>query len=348
MSRAGILRAKVIIATYGPTLVIGLTLLGLVSLGSAGWMYTHPPTTEVTDRIDKLAVRSELHTHARVMGDSSLYSKGTTLRDQPVYFTPATPTVRLSLRTTIPTDKPATVNQSLELVIRGVRDGRVFWSETRTLNVERATTRNSTITTLAPIDVRKVQDRVGEVTDEIGSAGSVEVLVRTNVTYETSQYSGHESELALVQLADRSYVIEPVTFGQTHSTPITRTITVPRQSRFGYQLPATVGGVSITISGLIGVLYTRREDTEPLEYWLQKERYDEWVSTGKLPQYVSDEIVSLNSLEDVVDVAIDTNKRVIYDETQNRYAVIDGKVVYDYTVDEGEDDIDQTTPTEQK
>ena len=344
--QAGILRAKVMIATYGPTLVIGLALLGLVSLGSAGWIYTHPPTTEVTDRIDKVPVRSELHTRARVTGESSLYSKGATLRDQPVYFTSATPTVLLSLRTTIPADEPATVNQSLELLIRGIRDGRVFWSETRILNVERATTRNNTITTLAPIDVRNVQNRVGEVTDEIGSAGSVEVLVRTNVTYETPRYSGHESELALVQLADRSYEIEHAAFGRTHSTPVARTVTVPRQSRFGYRLPATVGGVALIVSGLVGLLYTRREDVEPLDYWLQKERYDEWVSAGKLPVHMGDSTVPLSSLEDVVDVAIDTNKRVIYDETQDRYAVIDGNTVYDYTVDNDGEVNESPPPTE--
>ena len=340
MPRAGVLRAKVIIASYGPTLAIGLALLGLVSLGSAGWVYAHPPTTEVTDRIDKVPVESELHTYAQVTGSTSLYSKGTTLRDQPVYFTSATPTVLLSLRTTIPTDEPVTVNQSLELLIRGVRDGHVFWSETRSLNVERKTSRNNTVTTSASLDVPKVQERVREVTDEIGSAGSVEVLVRTNVTYETSQYSGHESERALVQLADRSYAIEYVTFGKTHSTPITRTITVPRQSRFGYGFPATIGGIAVVLSGLVGVLYVRREDMETLDYLLQKERYDEWVSAGKLPQSVAAETVSLRSLEGVVDVAIDTNKRVIYDETQNRYAVIDGEVIYDYTVDDGRSNVD--------
>jgi hypothetical protein len=41
--------------------------------------------------------------------------------------------------------------------------------------------------------------------------------------------------------------------------------------------------------------------------------------------------VTINSLEDLVDIAIDCNKRVIFDDSLEVYAVADGDIVYYYS-----------------
>jgi len=48
---------------------------------------------------------------------------------------------------------------------------------------------------------------------------------------------------------------------------------------------------------------------------------------------VGSEYVSLDSLQDVVDVAIDTGQRVVYDDRRDVFAVISGEVVYYYSKD---------------
>jgi hypothetical protein len=68
-----------------------------------------------------------------------------------------------------------------------------------------------------------------------------------------------------------------------------------------------------------------------------RERYAEWISNGEFPTDTDKRYVTISSLEDLVDIAIDSNKRVIYDETLDAYGVADGDIVY-YYGDEGDID----------
>ena len=47
--------------------------------------------------------------------------------------------------------------------------------------------------------------------------------------------------------------------------------------------------------------------------------------------WIGDYHVSLDTLEDVVDVAIDTNERVVHDEQRGLFAVVNDGVVYYYS-----------------
>ncbi len=47
--------------------------------------------------------------------------------------------------------------------------------------------------------------------------------------------------------------------------------------------------------------------------------------------WIGDYHVSLDTLEDVVDVAIDTNERVVHDERRGLFAVVNDSVVYYYS-----------------
>ncbi|MFC7155548.1 DUF5305 family protein [Halomarina halobia] len=332
MTRQGVRRVAVLVARHGPALVVGLCVLGAVSLGSAAWLYTNPPTTEVTDATEQVSVRSDLHTSAVVTENNTLYPEGTTVRDQPVYFVSATPTATVSVRTAVsPSDPGATrVNQSLALVVRGVRDGQVFWEETRVLASDEVRPTNGTATTNATVDMRRVYGNVRAVTNDVGTAGSVEVLLRMEVGYETARYSGTESETVPVQLTERWYSIDRASIEQADSTPVTRTVVVPQRNRLGYQLPGVLGGVALVLGGATGVLFTRLDDPVALERELQRDRYAEWISSGELDSAVGERFVSLQSLEDVVDLAIDTHRRVIFDAERELYAVIDGDIVYYY------------------
>lgn len=54
------------------------------------------------------------------------------------------------------------------------------------------------------------------------------------------------------------------------------------------------------------------------------------VSAGRAPIDADDRVVEMESLEDLVDVAIDASERVVYDAGAGRYVVIDGDGVYRY------------------
>ena len=54
------------------------------------------------------------------------------------------------------------------------------------------------------------------------------------------------------------------------------------------------------------------------------------ISSGEFPTSADKPYISILTLEDLVDVAIDTNRRVIYDPQIEAYAVIDSSEIYYY------------------
>jgi hypothetical protein len=99
--------------------------------------------------------------------------------------------------------------------------------------------------------------------------------------------------------------------------------------------PAVIGGLSVlgTLS-LAGAAFVSRRsstDIEAARRAVHEQRYAEWISRGSIPMWIGEYHVSLDTLEDVVDVAIDTNERVVHDEQRGLFAVVNDGVVYYYS-----------------
>jgi hypothetical protein len=72
-------------------------------------------------------------------------------------------------------------------------------------------------------------------------------------------------------------------------------------------------------------------DEEKLRTELAHNEYSEWISEGELVLDADNKYVHVDSIEDLVNVAIDTDKRVIHDSDLSVYTVTDGAVIYYYT-----------------
>lgn len=79
------------------------------------------------------------------------------------------------------------------------------------------------------------------------------------------------------------------------------------------------------------VVRWRPVDADVARRRLHERRYAEWISHGTIPMWIGDHHVSLDTLEDVVDVAIDTNERVVHDRDRELFAVVNDDVVYYYS-----------------
>jgi hypothetical protein len=102
--------------------------------------------------------------------------------------------------------------------------------------------------------------------------------------------------------------------------------------------PAVYGGMGLlgllAVVGAGAVTYVERDiDVDALETEYFHEEYRGWISEGEFPTGTDKRYISINSLEDLVDIAIDSNKRVIFDPSLDVYAVIDGDLVYYFSKD---------------
>jgi hypothetical protein len=93
-------------------------------------------------------------------------------------------------------------------------------------------------------------------------------------------------------------------------------------------LVAATGLVAARQSGRLAVTESQRVH---LSYQTKREEFDEWITTGTVPSSVTDgPTVTVDSLEGLVDVAIDTDRRVIEDQRRGLYVVVDDSYRYVY------------------
>ncbi|WP_255151777.1 DUF5305 domain-containing protein [Halorarius halobius] len=331
-------QAKHVVATRGPTVAVVLVLVGVFALGGAGWLVAFPPTEQVTEQRAEQTFASDVETSALVTGSTPLYAEGVRLRDKPVYLLAAAPEATYSVETSVPEGPTVAVSQRLVLVYEGTRNGETFWQTERLLVNESQRVTDGTARANATLNMSAVAQRLQSVRSAVGGVGVFETRLELRVDYRSNRYEGTLNASAPLQVTGRAYWVDGDLSGsRTQSRSVSRTVT--RQPD-----PLLVGSLvlvgALALVGAGGVAYVYRDlDVDSVATETVRSRYEEWISEGEFPSGPDKRYIRINTLEDLVDVAIDSNKRVIYDDVYQAYAVADGDLVYYYT-----DDYDRIAP----
>ncbi|MFB6303368.1 MAG: DUF5305 family protein [Haloferacaceae archaeon] len=331
MIRSAALRARYLIAQYGGLIATACVVVGLVSLGGAGWLFAHPPTTETTDHTHRQTIQSNVATEAVVAENATLYDPGRTLTNRSVYLRSEAPVAMIVGTTTVPEGQPVTVSQRLVATYSAGRDGTTFWRDSTTLGRTETTTRSGRVRTRVRFDPAAVRNRTAELGAAIGNAGSVDLRLRFEVSYETPRYAGTLAKTFSARVGDGWYGIDTPSVSRTHTTPVTSTTTVPTRQR---GLRTGLGGLGVggLLAGVAALVAwrveSRRTRTGDLTLELHRRRYADWISTGTVPEDAGETTIGVASLEDLVDVGIDTGNRVIHDPSRDRYVIVDGSTLY--------------------
>lgn len=329
---SSLLRLKRLVASHGVPIAVVLVIVGLLAFAGAWSTYTAVSSETVSEQVNQQTVATGLETRAVVTGNSSLYEQGEELRNLPVYFFEASPNLTLALETRSPADERVTVTQSIVLEFRATRDGEVFWSENRTLVRDSEQTREGVVRSSVSLDMPEIRSTVDDRRSEVSDVGVFHTDLLISVQYETQRYSGSfETATSLVMTGRAYWVAGDVAESRTHAETVTRTVSGERD-------PLTYGGLGLL--GLLSLaaaaaaaLWHQRLDALAIETRLYRSNYEEWISDGEFPTGTSKKYVRINSLEDLVDIAIDSNKRVLYDEDFDLYAIIDADIIFYFSTD---------------
>ncbi|MCU4751896.1 DUF5305 domain-containing protein [Halobacteria archaeon AArc-curdl1] len=320
-------RLDLLIAQHGRSILIALLVLGAVALLATGWVIATPGTTTVTEEIGQQTVETDVETSAEVV-ESGLWEEGTHLENNPAYITNATPELQVTAETTMPTDD-TTVSHAIQLRYEASRDGQAFWDDNVTLEPTEAFATNQRAVTQTTIDVEAVAKRVTELEDELAGISTVDIELVVVTSYDTGTHEGTQTASTPFVLTGETYYLEEhPSSSETH--PLTQTSEQTENPN-----SALLGALVLVALGSFGgaaVVNARSDvDVEHARQRIHEQRYAEWISQGSLPMWIGDEQVSLDTLEDVVDVAIDTNERVIQDRNRGLFAVVSDGVVYYYS-----------------
>ena len=347
------LRLRRLVSDWFPAVVVGLVVLTL--LAGVGTYGAHASTEYETEEVvvSSLNESTEFEHSALVRNDSTVWSEGETVRERPLYYMRLMPVLDANYTYAYDIsgedgdrDPEVTARTEARLLVRAVNeDGETLWRDVRPLASE-------TSGSLAPgeehevslsVNTTRVARRISRVESDLGAqVGDVQVVVRARTSVNGSVAGQdlsreHESALPLV--------VRPPTYrvdgAQTVAagTPL-RTDTV----REAVQPPllTRVGAPVGLLAGLLvlaGLAYASQRDLIELseaerERCLlaeKRKQFNDWITRGEIPgidQYQT--VVKVSSLSGLVDLAIDTNNRVIEDD--NAFYVLRGRedVAYVY------------------
>ncbi|GAA0217910.1 DUF5305 family protein [Halobaculum roseum] len=331
-------RATYFIAQRARPLAVSLVIAGLLCLVAAGYVFATPTVETVSEERNVQSMETDVDTEAVVTGNTTLYDRGTTLRNRSVYFTSVSPELTFVTRTSGPDGRLEAVGHTLAIETVGLRDDRPFFSERRTLIEATSTPTNGTVTHRATVNVSRIREALLARQAVVGGAGQFRITVVVNTTYETDRYDGTYSTTTPFVLSGQAYYLEEQPSAEeTRSRTVTREVRQP-PTPFEYGGIGVLGLVLILLSATV-VRIERTADPETLRVNIVHDRNEEWISRGEFPTESDKQYISILTLEDLVDVAIDSGRRVIFDPELDAYAVIDGDEIYYYAHDAEETDM---------
>jgi len=318
------------IAAYGMPLAVLFLLLAIVSAGAATTVYMNPPETTNSIITGQDEFQTGVETSAVVSNNTSLYDVGEKLSDMPVYFYAATPNLTYHIRTAVPQSAETEVSTRLSLHLRATRNGDTFWEYRDLFGAEQATVTDGLHWTNVTVNMSEVSDTISSKRAAIGSIGSFSATHRLQVNYTSTAGDGTLTASAPLVTTSRAYWIDG-DLGDSTVNRHTRTETVvgtPDLQTVTLLLSLAV----VLVGGSYSVFRrSRTYDLNSIEEDIMRQQFSEWISNGEIPTKSEKEYIRVDSIEDVVDIAIDTNKRVIYDRNLDVYAVVEEDIVYFYT-----------------
>jgi hypothetical protein len=332
------------------TIVVVLVILTLCG----GWLTYTTHVTSATHTEERIVAAWEsngaFNHSAIVTNGSEAFPGGTTLSNQSVYFTSIAPVLNgtFTYAYDAATGEIA-VNTTLMLVLHSVEEtngGNIteYWHITRPLVTQQTDSLvpSETQRVTFSIDMNATRQRADQIEEEIGgSPGTIKALVvaqtTTNGTIENTAVSGvRRYELPIEFSEGRYNVRDPGTL--TNQRKVTRQISVettpgPLRSigslfLFLFPLWALIGLVTARWQEVLDIDENERIR---LETQSASEEFDEWITAARLPDTVIDvPHIEVDSLEGLVDIAIDTNQRVIDDPDRDGYFVLGNHICYTY------------------
>ncbi|WP_302082419.1 DUF5305 domain-containing protein [Salinibaculum rarum] len=336
--------------SFVAVLVVALVIAlagGYLTMGAYGETDTR---TEIHQTTTWESSASFVHS-ATVVNDTAVYTEGERLHNRSTYFLELTPRLDGAFVYTYTARDGANLTSSAttRLVYRSVAESdngaaTEYWRLDSPL-ANRTTTLSSGERLRVPfsVNITAAEQRLEEVDAQFGGTpGTKEVYLETELTLSGTRNG------------------DPVDRTRTYRLPITPDGSVyqvgsdgpfadsgNRTERVTEPVPSgpmeSYGGPLLLVLGLVaatccvggrytGVLSVSETEREWLAYRDARNEFDDWISSVHVPETeLPDSTVDVESLEDLVDIAIDTDGRVLEATDHDRFLLFGEHRTYAYT-----------------
>lgn len=277
-----------------------------------------------------------------------LYTKGTTLEmGKPAYFLTVSPTVDVSFMYRLESTGSADVNVEREIMIvakskkvAGEKE-KIFWQKEFPLKSEGfdKIKNGEMVTSNFSLNISEIQTMVKGMQDHLKYSQDATIEVVTHVNYD-GKINGEDvegtKEFTMPLLIASSYYQIPEELEFSEETNTYKKFRVKKDPSLStLKTPLLLFLFSIVLIGII-LPFMNISAVEPTYIEkLEKERryssFKEFISKGKLPEKRGSLLeVEISSLQELIDAAIDTNSRVIYDQESETYFMLHNNALYTF------------------
>lgn len=321
-------RFRLQLATKGRGIAALAVLVGVVLLLAGGYVYAAPPTEEPTEeRVDTQRFTATVGDRVTVERETPLYQPGAVLENHPAYFTNTADNITLTGAVSVPANRSVSVTYRLTLRAFADRADETVWTNETLLVAGERTVTDGEIGFEETVDVVALSDylfRVEEITQTVAGIRTQVVLEATYRTVSTTgePYEGTLDVTRELRIVDNAYWVE----GEASATN-TESVTVQGDPVTGER--DTESALFLFGGGVFLLLLARGVDsyrrtlppTATLARAVERATYAEWISVGEHVFAPQATYVEMGSLGDLANLAIDANRRIIYDETDRVYVV---------------------------
>ena len=343
------LRIRSFLNEWATVLII---ILILAAAGVGWWAYqiNLEPSVETEQRLTEQWSESTGYSHsAPITNDSLPFAAGERASNRPLYYTQLSKELEGTYTYEYTADSGSVaVSTDTYLLIRGGRmeNGNMtetYWELTEPLAADSETVSpEETHRVDFTVNIIEVLRTIGTVEQQLDATeGIVDVRVVSvsdlsgNVESDSIETT-YRSELPIVVSPSTFRVAEAETIDETHESFETVEVLAEPSPLQAYGSIIAFGLVAMLLAVVIGLRYTgytelTDEEEELIAIEQARERFSEWITTGEFPsEREYEQTVLVDTLEGLVDVAIDTNKRVIEDDQLGVSTVLDDTYIYIY------------------
>ena len=337
---------RAVVSKYLPLVLVACLLLAAGGGFLTYQAQTAPDTETRTEVAGTWSVETGFDHGADVVNGTATFAAGDRLTNRSLYFSRITPVLDGEYVVTHRGDSgPADGSVELRMVLQAVDSDSaeqrgepiVYWRESETIETV-------TVEGLEPGEERRVdfeanatalRQRIAEIEEQLGaSPGTTRIAIVAETGLEATvaddRFVDARTDRLTIEPDGNTYGVER-SMAESQTYEATRTVEVPVEP----SPLALYGGPVLTLLGLLGAGATaaaRRYDLfavsdaerTRLEFVRTREDLDKWISTGSVPTDDDRTVAELDSLRDLVNVAIDSDRRVIErPDATPRYVVLD-------------------------
>lgn len=342
------LQRRAFLETWGTVIIAGL-IVAAVLLGWWAYQINMVPTIEEDEvLVEEWSESTEYNHSAEIIQDSIPFELGEIVENRPLYYVNLSNELHGTYTYQYTADEGIVdVSTETMLLVRAgeLRDQEmveIYWEVARPLE-------SGDTTDLRPdeshevgydVDIMAVLELISTVENQVGAReGLVDVRVRS-VTEIDGEVQG--DTVSVTHQSDKIMVVNPQTFRVIDTTGVderhqefrtVETVVEPNPlEAYGsillFALAMVLAAVMV-VAQQSGYIDLSEEERMLLTIERDLERFSEWISTGTFPsEREYEQTILVDDLEGLVDIAIDTNKRVIEDQQLGVSTVLDGDYVY--------------------